>query len=70
MPSKERGLFFSQRFKRAVAQKLLIIPDEILFELPFDLLKAPNGKLLIELATVWYHYRDREYKKNNVKTRR
>ena len=55
--------FFLKDLKDPLPEKLLIIPDEILFELPFDLLKAPNGKLLIELATVWYHYRDREYKR-------
>ena len=42
--------------------RLLIIPDEILFELPFDLLKSPSGKLLIETTTAWYHYRDRDRK--------
>ena len=42
----KKGLVFFQRFKRSVAQKLLIIPDEILFELPFDLLKALKWKII------------------------
>ena len=59
--------FFLKDLKDPLPKKLLIIPDEILFELPFDLLKAPNGKLLIENVMVWYHYRDREYKKTMSK---
>ena len=54
--------FFFKELKNPLPDRLLIIPDEILFELPFDLLKSPSGKLLIETTTAWYHYRDREYK--------
>ncbi len=59
--------FFLKELKAPLPERLLIIPDEILFELPFDLLKAPNGKLLIETTTVWYHYRDREHKETITK---
>lgn len=61
---KNAFTFFMGRLEAPLPARLLILPDEILFELPFDVLKDADGKYLIEKTTIRYNYKDSDVQKN------
>lgn len=60
---KNAFTFFIGRLETTLPGKLLILPDEFLFELPFDVLKDADGKYLIEKTTLRYNYKDSDIQK-------
>lgn len=60
---KNAFTFFMGRLDAPLPARLLILPDEFLFELPFDVLKDADGKYLIEKTTLRYNYKDSDIQK-------
>lgn len=61
---KNAFTFFMGRLEAPLPARLLILPDEFLFELPFDVLKDADGKYLIEKTTIRYNYKDSDIQNN------